>query len=432
MIHPSTWLEAMVLAIAGFNLMLVFVKILFSKSQVPQARMLLLAWFFGMAVGMLMLFLMDTELILHVPWLYRMPSPGYYLIFPAAYLYLRMILTNNSRLTRWDALHLMPALLHFLELLPFYLKPNAYKLEVVQAVLSKPLGAFAQGEGLLAQHQNLMLIGVFGLGYTFAMFRLMRITNKAEHAAVGHVLKMRRLLWVFIFLQLIFAITPIVLLGFPQLGLEDVRGTLLYVTLAITQLGAAVLFIFYPDLQNGVYDFEEEDNSPTDEAHLQNQSKTVAKDISTLQQIGLNATERSQNLRKDLEEHLNKNKSFLNKNINLIALASQLNVTADQLLHVLNKEIGLRFSDYINLMRIEYMEARIIKEDLKKYTLETIALESGFNTRITFIRATTKLKGCSPKVYFRTVTKQHKMMKLKEQESRNSEKLKKHSNFNKV
>jgi AraC-like DNA-binding protein len=57
------------------------------------------------------------------------------------------------------------------------------------------------------------------------------------------------------------------------------------------------------------------------------------------------------------------------------------------------------FNDYINELRIEEF-IKLFKSDKgRQFTMLSIALDSGFNSKATFNRAFKKIKGCSPKEY---------------------------------
>ena len=413
MIDPMKWLETSVLAITGFNLILVFVRILLANRRIQPANLFLLAWFVIMAIAMIMMFLINTALIVHIPWLYRLPSPLYFLIFPSAYLWIRMISTKNRPLRKWDALHLLPAVLHFFEFLPFYLKPYSYKLEVVRDIVSDPMGAFAQNEGVLLDYQHILLNGIIGLGYVFAMFRLMSHLKLADDSTKTYHSEMRRLLWVFVLLQLLFALSPFVPLGFPQIELGNLRGTILYLALALTQLSVTIIFILYPNLHNWIREFAEYGMEPINgfPDKTSDVSTPVPSQITEIDHsypinfVSDNLTAKQQLFINGLDNYFAMHQSFLNKNISVSSLANELHVPNHYLSNYLNRVIGQRFSDYINMKRIAHVERRVLNGALSNYTLEAIALESGFSTRLTFIRAIKKHKGCSPKVYFKGIIK---------------------------
>src|SRR5215203_5813237 len=93
--------------------------VLFSNKTHLHANRLLAVTLFCLAAMMLSTFILQWNPALYV-YVYRFPSPLSYLLVAAAFLYLRAVLKNEHRFKRWDWLHFVPALLHLLEMLPFY------------------------------------------------------------------------------------------------------------------------------------------------------------------------------------------------------------------------------------------------------------------------------------------------------------------------
>jgi AraC-like DNA-binding protein len=94
-------------------------------------------------------------------------------------------------------------------------------------------------------------------------------------------------------------------------------------------------------------------------------------------------------------------KPFLQKRYALNDLASDLKVPQHHLSYLLNNIFQVRFNDYINQLRIQYLEERLASEDLSHMTMEGLALEAGFSSRITFIRVVQKQTGQNPSTYFK-------------------------------
>jgi hypothetical protein len=110
----------------------------------------LLAFFlFSTALVNLMLFLIYTGIIFKLTWLYRLPSPLYYMMFPAAWLYVRMIIRDEVRLKLIDGIHFIPGFLHLLEMIPYYLKSADYKIRHVVDDAPQIMGAYMHNEGIL-------------------------------------------------------------------------------------------------------------------------------------------------------------------------------------------------------------------------------------------------------------------------------------------
>jgi len=103
--------------------------------------------------------------------LFRIPSLVMYLVPPISFVFFRSLLNNETKFKRWDWLHLLPFLLHALELTPFFLNgrtlnPNefdtvtkAYKLSLVS-------------EGLLPKQAHVILKFLSMLIYAVFSMRL--------------------------------------------------------------------------------------------------------------------------------------------------------------------------------------------------------------------------------------------------------------------
>jgi YesN/AraC family two-component response regulator len=72
---------------------------------------------------------------------------------------------------------------------------------------------------------------------------------------------------------------------------------------------------------------------------------------------------------------------------------------------VLNQVLHIRFNDYVNGLRIQYLKQQVSAEKLKSLTLEGLASEGGFGNRATFIRAVKKATGQNPSQFFNTSEK---------------------------
>ena len=103
--------------------------------------------------------------------LFRIPSLVMYLVPPISFVFFRTLLNKETKFKRWDWLHLLPFLLHAIELTPFFLNgrilnPNefdfvtkAYKLSLVS-------------EGLLPKQAHVILKSLSMLIYAIFSIRL--------------------------------------------------------------------------------------------------------------------------------------------------------------------------------------------------------------------------------------------------------------------
>jgi len=102
--------------------------------------------------------------------------------------------------------------------------------------------------------------------------------------------------------------------------------------------------------------------------------------------------ERLNNLMRDTEP-------YLNKDLKMIEIASNLNISEHKLSQLLNVHLGTNFFEYVNKYRVNKARLLLKNPDYNKYTIETIARECGFNSKSTFNEAFKKMEGVTPSVF---------------------------------
>ncbi|WP_312824783.1 helix-turn-helix transcriptional regulator [Epilithonimonas sp.] len=101
-----------------------------------------------------------------------------------------------------------------------------------------------------------------------------------------------------------------------------------------------------------------------------------------------------------------KEKGFLNKNINLDILAKELNTNRAYLSKSVNELKGKNFSQYLNELRIYYIVEELkINKTLQKYTIASIAESAGFNNSESFTNAFRKITGTLPSYFIKALNK---------------------------
>ena len=113
---------------------------------------------------------------------------------------------------------------------------------------------------------------------------------------------------------------------------------------------------------------------------------------------------------RDIQRKLEKfeeRKDYLNANINLMGLAKKFNTNSSYLSRVLNSSKSKNFSQYLNDLRIGHA-VKQIKDDpvFRKYTIEAIALECGYNNSASFSRSFYKKTGLHPSYFINQVIKE--------------------------
>ena len=90
-------------------------------------------------------------------------------------------------------------------------------------------------------------------------------------------------------------------------------------------------------------------------------------------------------------------KNYLDPDLSLQVLAKDLKIPKHHLTQLFSVRIGKNFYQYINVFRVEHACELISKSE--SGTLETLAFESGFNSKTTFNRYFKAQMGCTPSEY---------------------------------
>ncbi len=107
-----------------------------------------------------------------------------------------------------------------------------------------------------------------------------------------------------------------------------------------------------------------------------------------------------QNLKKGIDQ-LIQDKIYLDGELSLASMATQLKTNPTLLSKAINNDYGLNFNDFINQYRIEMFLQMVKDRKHKTHTLSAIAEDCGFNSKATFNRAFKKKMNVSPTQYIK-------------------------------
>lgn len=97
-----------------------------------------------------------------------------------------------------------------------------------------------------------------------------------------------------------------------------------------------------------------------------------------------------------IKEYIETNKRYLDPNFSLEILSSELKISTSSLSQIINKDNTTNFSDYINHLRVEKAKKYLTKAAYKNYTILSIGLECGFNSKSTFYSSFKKFTNTTP------------------------------------
>lgn len=98
----------------------------------------------------------------------------------------------------------------------------------------------------------------------------------------------------------------------------------------------------------------------------------------------------------EFENYVVMKKAYLNPLLSLELVATELNLSKNYLSQMINSELSLSFSDYINKLRVEEVKEFLHNPEFSHYKMTSLALEAGFNSKTTFNNAFKKFTGMTP------------------------------------
>jgi AraC-like DNA-binding protein len=103
-------------------------------------------------------------------------------------------------------------------------------------------------------------------------------------------------------------------------------------------------------------------------------------------------------------------KRFLDSELTLDTIASELKVSKGHLSRIINSNLNISFNDYVNTLRVKEAKTFLRTMDLFAETILTIAMKSGFNSKSTFYASFKKLTGLTPYQFKNNPTNESEMM----------------------
>ncbi len=100
-----------------------------------------------------------------------------------------------------------------------------------------------------------------------------------------------------------------------------------------------------------------------------------------------------------IKEAFQNDQTCLDGQINLASFSEQINEKPHHVSQTLSTELDKNFNEYVNGFRIQQAVKILQNPSFNHYKMEAIALESGFNNKVTFNKAFLKETGMTPSDY---------------------------------
>jgi AraC-like DNA-binding protein len=356
--------------------------------------------FSGRILGFSMLFfshgaviylLIHAGWIIQVPYLFKTAAPVNFLIPPFAYIYISSVLRDEQKLKATDYIHFIPALLVFVNYVPVYFMPAAEKQTLLENIIKDFSQSYLSGNGFIAEKYLFVLRMLQSIIYLIFQWKLI-VTYKKElllDKYTGHtnevITWLKTFNWLFsssiignILLFLIVASDP------SLASTEQIMSIPGYI-LSFSFLGLSTYLLIHPQVLFGLPYAKVEPISVHDLHIAKTDPVAVPKDYD--QEI--------YKLKKYFDEAL----PYLNNALNINEVAVGLDMPAREVSFIINQHFNQRFTDFVNMYRIKYVNQKIKSGYLNKFTIESLSKEAGFSSKSTFNVAFKKVNQCTPSEY---------------------------------
>lgn len=290
-----------------------------------------------------------------------------FLLGPVTWFYV-VSLTRGKRYRYNRTLHLVPALLIYVVFLDVVFLPPEDKLEL----LNMPAGE-ADLRFKIQTIFQLVPVPVYVV-MSFYALKKYKIRLRRTHSAIEQLTHkwLSVLLFLFLLFWLILSVGLILINYFPIWN----GGAMIF------NLGLMIFAILI-----GIYGYRK---------------NTLVLKISESE--GLNPVqgkELSSYGLPDIEQFFATQRPFLQSELTLNELSVQIKIPPHTLSNIINSHYGQTFFEYINSWRIQEFKEKISRGEHLKYSILSVAYDSGFNSRTAFYRFFKKNEGISPGDYIK-------------------------------
>lgn len=332
--------------------------------------------------------LLSSEYILDFPHLYKTAVPTNYLIAPLSYVYIKVVLNNETKFKKVDLLHFIPFLLFFLNHLPFYLLSTKEKLVVINDTILDWSNAYKYQTGLLPEYVNYIVRPLHALVYLFFQWNLLLSFKKNQPNGPVQDQVNKVISWLKIFSWT----TTIILTGFFVLiflgwlfpNYFD-NQVVIFIPSLFVAGGFFVMSAYlltHPTVLLGLPFIK----------HKVIESNVLLNKNYNLPYVNYDYTEEIAAIKQYFENQM----PYLKKDLNINQVSVALGIPSRELSFIINNHFGQRFTDFLNKYRIDYITNKFNKEYISNYTMEAIAIEAGFASKSTFNLAFKKYHQITP------------------------------------
>lgn len=331
-------------------------------------------------------------------------TPLYLLLGPLFYFYIRGLLTDDHRLTKFDWIHFIPAILFFINIQPYFLNGWAYKLQYAENVI-KDVNNFINIDYIfLPPKFSFLTRPIFAIVYVIASIILIYKRTIKESYLTDQVKLIYR--WIVLLVTtsvilylgfLLFSLLSILINSFT---LAENKG---FIFLYATVIGLLILnlsLLFFPNILYGLPQF---DYVIVTKKNREGQHRLgIVEDVKKQSKSFEISSEKLDLLKLKIDRYL-ENKPYLNPDFNLTMMSSDINIPVHHLSYYFNEHLNIGFNTWKNNFKIDHVITLINDGSGEILTLDALAKQAGFGSRTSFFNSFKQKMGVTPSEYLNSL-----------------------------
>lgn len=359
--------------ISMFQLIL-FIIFLLNQSKKRISNLILVAFFITQFLSITNHFISSQKILFLAisPHLFYIGLPFPWLWSPLLYLYVKSLFFSDFRFTPKHFLHFIPFFVFLLfVIVSFHIKGFEEKMSLVENHQLLTINASLLVNVLISIQIAIYLVLVFIMNHNYQHNLRNRQSNIYPNQNT----------WLKIFIYgylAAFITTNICRIGLYQYG----ELSELFIFISFFSFFIYFLLLFYKAISNP-------------DIFIKTEGKPEVKTNSIPKQ-------EAHSLLKVVNDHMALNEPFLNPELSLKQLASELKIPERLLSGVINQYRNQNFYDFVNNYRIAKAKKLLIDDSPKKKTVLEILYDSGFNSKSTFNQVFKKHTGSTPTEFKRS------------------------------
>lgn len=330
-------------------------------------------------------------------------NPSVYTLGPLAYLYVRAILSDNAKFTKYDVLHFVIFAINLIGRLPYNLAGWEEKLRIASDIvnLSWEGLSFSNKNNILPIRINSVLKGIHFLFYLIVIWGLI-FKNKFDKSSFGRAGNKLKIVnnWLFFFVIIItFLATFFVLIVLLFLVSKDNRitfqheGNILFSFIFIGLITLILGLVLFPQILYGI---------PLEKLKLA-ENKNEIKEPIGIETESFSFHENYIDRIRMLLEIWRKEHKFLNPDSSTHIMSREIGLPLHHVTYFFNQINNEKYIDWRNRLRVEYAIDLLNRQKGYNKTIEVLGKESGFKSYSAFFQSFKQITGKLPKEYIRDI-----------------------------